>query len=84
MSEYCAFCNKKLNGGESLMTFEALGPKAKVDYTKESYVICRFCTFSISAFMESLADLRDSMDEYYNVPVCATVRLDRDDDEVRE
>ena len=84
MSEYCAMCNKRLDGDGSLMTFEALGPKAKEDYTKESYVICRFCALSISAFMEALADLRDSMDEYYNVPVCGTVHLDRDDEDEDE
>ena len=70
MSEYCAMCARKLNDDGSLMTFEALGTKAKEDYTKESYVICRFCALSISAYMESLADLRSSMDEYYNVPMC--------------
>ena len=80
MSEYCAFCSRKLNGDESLVTFEALGPKAKEDYTKESYVICRFCALSISAYMEGLADLRSSMDEYYNVPV----NEDEDEDEVEE
>ena len=81
MSEYCALCTRKLNGDESLMTFEAIGPKAKEDYTKESYVICRFCALSVGAFMEGLADLRDSMDEFYNVPVCGTVHLDEDEDE---
>ena len=70
MSEYCAMCTRKLDDDGSLMTFEALGTKAKEDYTKESYVICRFCALSISAYMESLADLRSSMDEFYNAPVC--------------
>ena len=80
MSEYCAMCTRKLDDDGSLMTFEALGPRAKEDYTKESYVICRFCALSISAYMEGLADLRSSMDEYYNVPV----NEDEDEDEVDE
>lgn len=70
MSEYCAMCTRKLNGDESLMTFEALGPRARKGYTRETYVICRFCALSISAFVEGLADLRDSMDEFYRTPVC--------------
>ena len=74
MSEYCEMCTRKLDDDGSLMTFEAIGPKAKEDYTKETYVICRFCALSISAFMEGLADLRDSMDEFYNAPVCETVQ----------
>ena len=81
MSEYCAMCTRKLDDDGSLMTFEALGTKAKEDYTKESYVICRFCALSISAFVEGLADLRSSMDEYYNVPACED---DEDDDEEGE
>ena len=79
MRKYCSLCSRNLNDDESHMTFEALGPKAKEDYTKESYVICRFCAISISAFMEGLADLRDSMDEYYYAPVCEAVHQDEDE-----
>ena len=78
MSEYCAMCTRKLDDDGSLMTFEAIGSKAKEDYTKESYVICRFCALSISAFVEGLADLRSNMDEFYNAPMC------EDEDEVDE
>ena len=71
-------CTRKLDDDGSLMTFEAIGSKAKEDYTKESYVICRFCALSISAFVEGLADLRSNMDEFYNAPMC------EDEDEVDE